>query len=146
MKIFVLVIVSFAVCGSACNAKSFEASEKNRMVMALKEDTMLGPRPPYWQPQVDQAKAFEAKLELYLTKIDAQDIAYPLSDYRFQYTGIGSNKIFIAVNGFCKESWSQFPNWKEKWVLVLDGGSCFFEATFDSKKNEIIQFMFHNAP
>ena len=55
--------------------------------------------------------------------------------YTFQYQGQEeSGKKFVFVNAFCVND----KRWKlnKKMVLVLDGGTCFFNVKYDPEKNQ----------
>lgn len=62
-------------------------------------------------------------------------------DHMRQYIGItygGERKVF--VNGFC-DAFGQ--NWRAEIVVVMDGGECFFGATYNVETGELESFMFN---
>jgi hypothetical protein len=58
------------------------------------------------------------------------------SGYTFQYQGRTSllRGRYIFVNAFCEATRSDVH---EKWVEVLDGGTCFFSAKYDPKTKRV---------
>lgn len=63
----------------------------------------------------------------------------PWREYRFQYYGIhGNGRRIIFLNAFCSRFWDRAPNWRTEPVIVFDGGSCFFHATFDVVAGKIV--------
>ncbi len=62
-------------------------------------------------------------------------------DHMRQYIGItqgGQHKVY--VNGFC-DAWE--TNWQAELVFVMDGGDCFFSATYNVETGELENFMFN---
>ncbi len=55
-----------------------------------------------------------------------------LSDYVRQYFGVtraGARRIL--VNAACRAYAEQNPDWDDAFIMVFDGGPCFFQAEFD---------------
>ena len=64
-------------------------------------------------------------------------------DYNKQFVGFidaNGDKI-IWANCFCKGSDSFFKDWKNKVVIVNDGGSCFFNVKINITKNTYYDLM-----
>lgn len=60
----------------------------------------------------------------------------PWKDYTFQYRGQKKNgKNLIAVNAFC----STGQNVEKEWVVVFDGGSCYFSVMYDPARKEFFE-------
>ena len=94
-------------------------------------DTELG---GYWTPTEDDIPTLEGKLESFLRQNAESFRRQPsvweqLFSYKRQYVGVIINeKQIIFGNFFCTEPGVK---WREEWVLVMDGGDCFFQLQFD---------------
>ena len=100
--------------------------------------------PPFWTPKIEQVRVLEKFLPEFVRKNAPRD-GKPIgtiSKYKRQYFGITKNgKKQIYVNGFCEQYWSQKEDWRSKFVLVLDGGNCYFQILFDPTTNEFTNFV-----
>jgi hypothetical protein len=99
---------------------------------------------PFWTPSPTDVAAAEAALRNYLeTRGDraANAIAVKLDTYRRQYLGDspGGNRS-ILINAFCNGYLKHEPDWHRSFVIVLDGGDCFFRARFDPRTSTIEMF------
>ncbi len=58
-----------------------------------------------------------------------------LSTYRLQLQveSAGEGRRVVLVNGVCRDHWEHVLNWVERFVVVLDGGKCFFIVKFESE-------------
>lgn len=97
-------------------------------------DSPLMPEGPYWMPSPSQVRAFEHALTREIGSPEAR--SYPgtsrhLRAYGRQYVGVvREGQRVIYANGFC--DWEPpMPDPEQGWVSVLDGGGCFFGATFN---------------
>jgi len=91
----------------------------------------------YWSPSAKDIELLEAGLVEYLQNNGLPEVGFSdpvpvedaLPDYYRQYFGYiapdGSRVIF--GNYFC----DAVENWQKQWVLVLDGGTCFFELEYN---------------
>ncbi|MEO3751206.1 hypothetical protein [Streptomyces sp. B6B3] len=62
-------------------------------------------------------------------------------DFVRQYTELsGGDQRQLRVLGNCDPSLT--PGWEERWISVMDGGSCFWHATMDLGADEITFFTF----
>ncbi|MEO3751196.1 hypothetical protein [Streptomyces sp. B6B3] len=62
-------------------------------------------------------------------------------DYVRQYTELSAgDHRQLRVMGICNPSMS---GWQDEWLLVADGGSCFWDATMDLAADEITSFSFY---
>lgn len=60
---------------------------------------------------------------------DRAPIVERLPSYTVQYRGeIENGKRVIAVNAMC----TPLENWQTRWIMVLDGGDCFFQVQYDA--------------
>jgi hypothetical protein len=138
-------LVSFNLLSCNPNERPFTADDNARVIFPSDIKTMLAPTPT-WQPSLTKVKECEAALKKQLIRNDSSEIAKSLDTYRFQYIGYGESRTRILMNAFCKETFDQFPEWRSKWVSVLDGGTCFFDATCNSTTQEISDLFFHASP
>lgn len=86
----------------------------------------------YWTPSQEDVLAFEKALPPYLREAVPQDYHGPLrglSTYKRQYVGLLlKDQPVIFANFFCD---THDINWQQRWVQVMDGGSCYFEIKYD---------------
>ena len=96
-----------------------------------------GPGPEsssYWTPSESEVRDLEAELPAFLSTHwpTKRRPHMPLQEYRRQYFGVQhSGSKLIYVNAFCKGSWSQFPEWETRRVVVVDGDICFFQVFYN---------------
>ncbi len=65
-------------------------------------------------------------------------------DYVRQYTELsGGDHRQLKVLGLCDPSLT--PDWEDEWIMVMDGGSCYWDATLDLAADEISSFSFHDV-
>jgi len=106
-------------------------------------DRVLGLTPPYWTPSPEQIALLESQLRPYLGRVTqpkAKVIAARLGSYRRQYFGYSENgKKWIFVNGFCEGHWKKEDAWRDRVVLVLDGGLCFFKVRYNPSRSQFEQ-------
>ncbi len=92
-----------------------------------------------WMPVEADVQTMESRLSR-ITQLASQSgikdkrMDHPEGFYR-QYVGImvGKHK-FIYINAFCAES--SLSYWKQKLVVVSDGGSCFWNVIYDFASGE----------
>jgi hypothetical protein len=89
----------------------------------------------YWTPTEEQVMALEAALVPFLeSEIAPDDYRYgfwdEIASYKRQYFGIAfeAEQPLIYANYFCVD---MFDQWLESYVLVMDGGDCFFQTIYD---------------
>ena len=103
----------------------------------------FGATPPYWTPSPEQIAMLETQLKSYLAGIKlakAKVIAARLGSYKRQYFGYtNGGKRWILVNGFCEGYWKKQDIWRDRVVLVLDGGLCFFQVRYDPTRSQFEQ-------
>lgn len=85
----------------------------------------------YWMPTLADVEAAELALTAEAGELD----------HHRQYAGYieGGNRK-IHINGFCDASES---DWRERPVLVQDGGDCFFTAIYNVDAGELQRFRFN---
>jgi hypothetical protein len=97
-----------------------------------------------WTPSLDQIKELEYILPSWLASSDHKDspkILANLNNYKRQYMGfIKNGNKYIYVNAFCDVFAKENKNWQTEYVLVWDGGSCFFQIVYDLINRVFIEF------
>jgi hypothetical protein len=128
---------------------------------------MSGPGPQSWSPS--QAQAIEAwdalandlarrkvtrfGMSIMLTSdpqirmVVIEGAPINLSAYNVQVAGVprhGDGALTsILLNGSCAE-W-RGSDWRGHWTMVLDGGDCFFQATYETSSKAIVSFEFNGV-
>lgn len=95
----------------------------------------------YWTPSKDDVLALENGLADFLQnesgKFYVQEeppVWERLDGYNRQYIGLTvDGRKFIYANFFCDDA---AKDWRKDFVLVMDGGSCFFQFKYDPRKGE----------
>ena len=68
----------------------------------------------------------------------------PLGDYTIQYQGQRKDgQRSIRLGGACSSQGVKADELKKRFRLVFDGGTCFFEATYDPEVGRFLDFAFH---
>jgi hypothetical protein len=84
----------------------------------------------YWTPSVRDVLEAEARLELFL-KASKQpqipEILKGIRSYKRQYRGLEGGQKFLVVRFFCD---TPLPDLTEQELVILDGGSCFFNVRY----------------
>lgn len=94
----------------------------------------------YWTPAEENVLAIENGVAAFLQANSDQfrsqgaPVGKKLDDYNRQYLGItlGERKIVYA-NFFCA---SFETDWQTEFVIVMDGGACFFQFMYDAGSGE----------
>jgi hypothetical protein len=96
-----------------------------------------------WSPSPTQVTEIQGGLKPFvLHQATEQRRKLPdWSSYTFQYQGRldGGLKV-VFINAFCI---SPPEHTQQQFVLVLDGGTCFFEVKYDPNKKRFFQLTFH---
>lgn len=99
----------------------------------------------YWTPDWDQVQALEDRLGPYLQHAAPQTYPgplRPLNEYSRQYMGLLVNgQRVIFANFFCNPL--DHDNWQRDYVLVMDGGSCYFEIKYDVQTGALYDLSIH---
>jgi hypothetical protein len=99
---------------------------------------VAGKRAIPFKPTTLQVEAVEKELAQFL-RSDHATLLAKFKNYYRQYTGLdikGAEKI-IRGNFLCQVD---NDRWKKEWVMVQDGGDCFFNFTYDLKNLKITSF------
>ena len=94
----------------------------------------------YWTPSEEAVLAIEGGLVSFLQEnpdrfySQGTPVWERLDDYNRQYLGIVlDGKRLVYANYFCD---STGRDWKKDFVMVLDGGDCFFQFKYDVDSGE----------
>lgn len=103
-----------------------------------------GLTPPFWTPNAGEVETAEIALRKYLEASGdpaVSAIGLKLDTYRRQYVGDshGGDRS-ILVNAFCVDYLRFNAKWETRFVVVLDGGDCFFRARLDLRTSTINMF------
>ena len=102
--------------------------------------TTSGHTADYWTPAQESVFALEDGVAVFLQ--ENSDRFYEqgtpvwerLDEYNRQYIGLTvDGRKFIYANFFCDDA---AKDWRKDFVLVMDGGSCFFQFKYDPRKGE----------
>lgn len=96
-----------------------------------------------WSPTPEQVANARSQLEPYVEQIATERHLglQEWSSYSFQYQGrseAGAKMIFI--NAFCI---TPPPYAQTRFVVVFDGGSCFFQAEYLPEKQQFLRVTFN---
>ena len=96
-----------------------------------------------WSPAPKQLTEIRSNLEPFVKQQALkQNKKLPIwSSYTFQYQGqVVDKQEVVLINAFCIET----PEYsKHQFVLVFDGGPCFFQVKYDPNKKKFFQLMFN---
>ena len=69
----------------------------------------------------------------------------PMSDFTVQYQGvvIDNNVRLVRLNGACAAMGRSPQALRDSWLIVFDGGTCYFQATYDPATKRIVSFQFN---
>ena len=95
-----------------------------------------------WVPSAETIAKIQEQIESFVrtqAKIEGREIQ-EWKSYTFQYQGQEEHtKKFVFVNAFCVSNSTQQPS--KQMVLVLDGGTCFFNVKYDPKNNQFFELL-----
>ena len=95
--------------------------------------------PTPWTPGVEDVLAAE---ELLAEHLEANpDLGVdPLDTYARQYLGVGEDGDLVSVSALCESSLDSLDDWEEEFIVVNDGGSCFWQATLAPSTGQVDPF------
>ena len=96
---------------------------------------------PHWTPIEAQVRALEAGLPAYLARAApaASRLRQGLAGYRAQYIGIvRDGRQVVFANWFCD---ALGTDWRQRPVIVDDGGDCFFQVEYDPSGGTYVHLM-----
>ncbi len=96
-----------------------------------------------WKPAEQTLEAIHSGLKPFVQKsaADQNKILAEWSKYTFQFQGQEKDgRKFVHINAYCIAP----PEYAEKrFVIVLDGGTCFFNVKFDPATHMYFELQFH---
>ena len=136
------VLVFFQSWAPANSAQARQGSDLPRVIFTQAEMERLahsgamlfGISGPFWTPTESQVRDLEQRLPDFLkssTEPRANLIQPKLAGYKRQYFGftiVGKRQILL--NAFC-DAGGPKDYWRSQVVFVLDGGECYFQASYD---------------
>ena len=91
-----------------------------------------------FSPTEKQIGRIEKTLAIYL-KTKQPKLFKKYAAYYRQYTGleiVGVRKV-VRGNFLCHVDGD---SWRKQWILMMDGGDCYFNFSYDADKDEIFEF------
>jgi len=98
-----------------------------------------------WNPSAQVVAQAASRLHTYaLQQASAEGITVrPWSGYTFQYQGRKlRGRQVLYINAFCS---SPPPDAKREFVVVADGGTCYFRATYDPATGQFAGMLFNGV-
>ena len=95
----------------------------------------------YWSPSTADVLVVEEGVAAFLQENESafftdRPVWERLNEYNRQYVGmVWDERKILYANFFCNNE----PDWKENFVLVMDGGACYFQFKFDPNIGEFFQ-------
>jgi hypothetical protein len=151
LVIAIVLLITLAACNALSSDKPLVQPENQNWVIITKERaeelgiaSWLVENDGFWTPSADDILNLEEKIAEYLSQNSSQFYRQPpvweqLDEYQRQYIGLerGDRQI-IYGNYFCN---SGSVNWREKLVVVDDGGDCFFQVEYDVESEVFIKLL-----
>jgi hypothetical protein len=73
-------------------------------------------------------------------------IARPLADYTVQYRGqMKEGRRVVSLSGVCSVLGKSADELRAEFLIVFDGGNCFFHATYDLSLRRFTEFSFNGV-
>jgi hypothetical protein len=151
LVIGILLLINLAACSALSDDKPPVLPDDQNWVIITKERaeemglaSWLVESDDFWTPPVDGILKLEEKIAEYLSQNSSQFYRQPqvwkrLDEYQRQYIGLErGNRQIIYGNYFCN---SGGVNWREKLVVVDDGGDCFFQVEYDVESEVFIKLL-----
>jgi hypothetical protein len=72
--------------------------------------------------------------------------ALPMSDYTVQYQGqVREGRRIVRLSGACRVFGKSANALRSEFLVVFDGGNCFFQATYDPVQRRFTEFGFNGV-
>lgn len=130
MKLAIATILSVLVLGAAVGAG------------AEPKDLWVSVEGGSWVPSAETIAKIKEQIESFVrtqAKIEGRELQ-EWKSYTFQYQGQEEHtKKFVFVNAFCINNSTRQPS--KQMILVLDGGTCFFNVKYDPKNNQFFELL-----
>ena len=91
-----------------------------------------------FSPSLEQVQDLERDLSTYL-KANHPELFKKWTAYYRQYMGIQQVQGVKKIRGnfLCEVDGNR---WKEQWIMVKDGGDCYFNFSYEVEEKKIIEF------
>lgn len=146
-RVFVLLVLFLFV--SACSPSAQNIESEHWVIFSAEQSQewgvanwFHGPNQPveYWTPSEENVLDIEEGLSSFLQEngdrfySPGTPVWERLDEYNGQYVGvILDGKQIIYANYFCD---SAGKDWKEDFIIVMDGGDCFFQFKYNPETGE----------
>lgn len=136
-----LLLITFLTFTSAVNAEEyyvFSVEKMNFLHNQSRSHFLLSP--PYWQPDESSINEAFVAIKKYIaikSNNQSQKVLTKYDTYNFQIFGYSEDDSkLIYINAFCEDK----PYWQTGFVRVMDGGSCYWQATYNPVTKTLISF------
>jgi len=150
LAISMFLLMNLVACDSLLDDKPPALPENQNWVIITNEHAekmgiaaWLVESEGFWTPSADDVLNLEGKIAEYLSQnsvvfSDQPPVWERLDEYRRQYIGLerGGRQI-IYGNYFC----SNEDNWRQEFIMVIDGGECYFQVEYDVESGLFIRLL-----
>jgi hypothetical protein len=107
----------------------------------------VGAGAPFWTPTKAQITELEKLIEPFLKSHPPADKrTVNFSTYGRQYYGLTkTGKQYIFLNAFCDPKSFDKDALRKRMIIVMDGGSCYFQVFFDPIKKEFSDLRYNGV-
>lgn len=144
--VFLFLIVILQACAPSAQSVEGENWVAFSAEQARKSDIgqwLFSEDTEYWSPAENHILALEGGVSAYLQENPAsffsmeQPVWERLGEYNRQYIGVVQDgRKIVYANYFCN---SMETDWKRDFVLVMDGGACYFQFKYDVESAEFFE-------
>ncbi len=137
-KMIIVLGIFLSIALGSCNNLTEENQDWVIVTKKQSEETGMASwlvnRDGFWTPSPDDILKLEETLVAYLSKKSSYFYQQPpvwerLDEYQRQYVGLERDgKQIIYGNFFCD---SMSLDWQKTFVVVIDGGDCYFQVEYD---------------
>lgn len=140
----ILILLFFIACAPApqnIEGENWVAFSAEHASQAGLNEWLFPDGVTYWSPSAADILAVEEGAAAFLQENESAFFTdFPvwqrLNEYNRQYIGVvWDGRKILYGNFFCSDE----PDWKENFVLVMDGGACYFQFKFDPNTGEFFQ-------
>lgn len=136
----VLLLISLLSCSNLPEANQNWVIITRKQPERILIDSRLKESDGFWTPSANDIYKLEEGMAEYLNQNSRNFTSQPpawerLDEYQRQYIGIErGGKQIIYGNFFCEED----DNWRKEFVMVIDGGDCYFQVEYDVESGKFI--------
>jgi hypothetical protein len=100
--------------------------------------------PLRWYPVSGGAWEVGPELVAQMRDAVAQATGKPADEYVVQYQGVRSEgRRFVRLEGMCQVNAYSPADLRRIFMIVLDGGKCYFDARYELEPGRLIDFAYH---